>query len=136
MAYLVLLAGLIQAAVGVSLLVGWLRHGRRRPAVVVGHVAVVTVSLALWIAFSATGLVALAWTAFAVLTVGLTIGDMLLAARARRGVASKTTWADYGSSIAAVFRGRMPRRVTFHALFSPVVYFPMLAVCIGATIAG
>ena len=138
----VLIAWIVQAAVGVALLIGWMRHRRSGPAGRAGgvpllaHVGLVLVALGLWIAFLLTGSAWLAWTTFALLTVALSFGDVLLVRRARRMAGERApSLRDYGAAISAVFRGRMPGRVTFHALFSPVVYFSCLGVCIGATIA-
>lgn len=133
MSWFVLVAWLIQSAVGVSLLVGWLRHGRRAAPAVVLHVALALVALALWVFFIATGNVLPAWIAFALITVGNGIGDWLLVRRAQRLPGPVPSNA-YGAAIAAVFRGRMPRSVTFHALFAGVVYFSCLGVCLGASL--
>jgi len=137
MGYLVLVAWLIQAVAGVWLLTRWLRDGGRGVSVGIAHVALVGASLAAWIVFLVTGAVMWAWISFVVLTVALFVGDSLLIGRQRQRVERVNgLWRDYGAAIAAVFRRRMPALVVFHALFSPVVYFGCLAVCIGATIAG
>jgi hypothetical protein len=52
--------------------------------------------------------------------------------RSRTGTTSKRR--NYPVAIAAIFRGEMPPRVTFHALFSGVVSFGCLGVCIAATV--
>lgn len=67
-----LAAWIVTAAAGVYLLAGWLAHGglRRRhiraaglpPLVILGHVALAVAGLGIWIAFTATGVPALAWT--------------------------------------------------------------------------
>ena len=63
-------------------------------------------------------------------------GETMMVRRSRRlrGITSPSG-GDYGRAIADVFRGRMPPKVAFHSLFSPVVFFSCLGVCIGATIA-
>jgi hypothetical protein len=134
-AYIVLIAWIVQASVGISMFVGWLRHGRHGAGPMLTHVGVVLVALALWAAFIVTGSVIAAWSTFVVLTVALTFGDIMLIARSRRLTGRTTFWKDYGAAIAKTFRGMLPRRVTFHALFSPVVYFLCLGVCMGATVA-
>jgi uncharacterized protein YjeT (DUF2065 family) len=135
MAYVVLGAWLIQSAVGAGLLVEWLRHGRRRAPPVASHVALGLVALALWLVFLSQGSLLAAWLAFALITVGNGIGDVMLVRRWRRMTGSAAGfWTDYGRTIGAVFRGGMPRPVTFHALFAGVVYFLCLAVCIGASV--
>jgi hypothetical protein len=136
MAYFVLGAWLIQGAVGVSLLIGWARHGRRYAGAVVTHVVVVLVMLGLWITFLATGAVAFAWTAQVVLALGIPFGETMMVRRSRqlRGITTKRL-SDYGRAVVDVFRGRLPGPVVFHALFAGVVFFSALGVCIGATVA-
>lgn len=135
MAWFVLVAWLIQASVGAWMLVGWARRGRLSRAAIT-HVALVVPTLGLWIVFLATGALLPAWLVFAMLTVGLGFGDVMLIRRTRRltGITSGF-WKDYGSAVGTVFRGRLTGPVTFHALFSPVVYFSCLGVCIGASVA-
>lgn len=135
MTYVVLIAWVVQAAVGVSLFVSWLRHGRHAAGTVALHVTSGVVGLACWLAFLFTDVVWWAWGAFVVLTIGNTFGDVLLRARSRGSAPSQGFWRDYGTAIADTFRGRLPRRVVFHALFAGVVYFTCLGVCIGASIA-
>lgn len=124
----------IQAIAGVMLLTGWWRHGRAIAPRVLTHVALGLVGLGTWVTFTITGAVVWGWIAFAAITVGNGVGDSLMIRRFRRqrGYAAGM-WSDYGAAIAAVFRGRMPRTVAFHALFAGVVYFTTLGVCIGAT---
>lgn len=134
MAYLVLGAWLIQASVGVSLAVNWWRHGRHGVSTVRAHAAAGAVGLALWIMFVLTASLVAAWAAFVVITVGNGYGDEMLLGRvsSRTGTTSKRR--NYPVAIAAIFRGAMPPRVAFHALFSGVVYFSCLGVCIRATV--
>jgi uncharacterized membrane protein HdeD (DUF308 family) len=135
MAYVVLGAWLIQSAVGVALLVEWLRHRRRRAPRVFSHVALGLIALALWLVFLFQESLLAAWLAFALISVGNGIGDSMLVRRWRRMSGSESGfWTDYGRTIGAVFRGAMPRPVTFHALFAGVVYFLCLGVCIGASV--
>ena len=73
-----LAAWIVTAAAGGYLLAGWLAHGgwRRRhiraaglpPLVILGHAGLAAAGLAIWVAFLASGVPALAWTA-----VGLTL---------------------------------------------------------------
>lgn len=101
------------------------------------HVALGVGALALWVTSTVTGVLVWAWAAFALLTVGNGVGDSLLIARSRRTRRrSEGFFPDYGAAIAGVFRGEMPWTVVFHALFSGVVYFTCLGVCIGATMSG
>ena len=126
----------IQAVAGAALLGAWWRRGSRGAAGVVAHVAPNLTSLVLWVVFTITGQAWWAWGAYFVLNVGTAFGDRMLVGRFRgmQGAARDGT-ADYGGAIAAVFRGRMPPLVTFHALFSAAVYFSCLGVTIAATIA-
>ena len=135
MGYVVLGAWVIQAGVGVWLFARWLFGGGGGAGTVVTHVAVAAASLVAWMAFVVTGAVAWGWVAFAIVTAGNAIGDSMLVRRHRRRAGTRGFRRDYGAAIAAVFRGRMPRPVAFHALFAGVVYFTCLGVCIGATIA-
>lgn len=136
MAHLVTLFFVIQIAGGAVLAAGWWRHGRRGAALVITHVTTNLIALGLWVTHAATGEPLWAWNSFFVLTVGTAFGDVMLVHRARRlnGVTSNSG-TDYGRAVTAVFRGRMPPLVIFHALFSPVVYFFCLGVTIGATVA-
>lgn len=138
MAIFVLVAWIVQAAVGVWLLVGWIRHGRGASAsAVLSHVVLGVAGLAMWIAFVQTDALAWAWLAFAAMTIGNAIGDsvMLIGRTRRLRGESLGFWRDYGAAVSATFRGEFPRHVVFHTLFSAVVYFPCLGVCIGATVA-
>ncbi len=135
MEYVVLAAWLIQAAVGVSLFVSWWRGGRTGAPTVVTHAAAGALGLALWAAFLLTGNVLPAWLAFAVITVGNGFGDAMLRGRSRGIHGATTFWKGYAGAVGDTFRGLMPTRVTFHALFAGLVYFTCLGVCIGATVA-
>jgi hypothetical protein len=134
--FFVLAAWVLQGAVGVVLLVRWAQNAASGAPRVIGHVGCALIALGLWIAFLVTASPPLAWSAFAVVTVGNTLGDVMLVSRSRRLHGDRSRgWSDYGRAIADTFRGRLPRPVVFHALFSAVVYFSCLGVCIGATIA-
>lgn len=137
MAWVVLLAWIIQAAVGLTLFIDWLRQARGRGArTVVSHIVLSLAGLVFWVWFLSTGTVALAWIAFAIITAGNTFGDIMLLRRARRLAPESTTvWQRYKVAISAIFGRELPPRVSFHALFSAVVYFTCLGVCIGATVA-
>ncbi|WP_396643392.1 hypothetical protein [Microbacterium sp.] len=136
MTYFVLGVWVIQAVVGAWLLVGWARHGRHYAPAIVSHVVLTVAVLILWIVFMASGSVIYAWAALVVLTIGIPPGESMMVRRSRRlrGITEPGA-ADYGRAIVDVVRGRMPRHVTFHALFAGVVYFSCLGVCIGTTIA-
>lgn len=135
MTYFVLVAFVIQATVGASLAVTWWRSGRRGVPTVSTHMAASTLGLGLWIAFVVTGNLVPAWSAFAAITVGNTYGDKMLLARVHRQTGTTSKRRNYPVAVAAIFRGRMPWRVAFHALFAGVVYFSCLGVCIASTVA-
>jgi hypothetical protein len=134
MAFLVLGAWLIQASVGVSLALTWWRHGRHGAPTVRTHVAAAVVGLALWVTFVATANVVAAWSAFVAITVGNTYGDEMLLGRVRSGTGTNSKRRNYPVAVVAIFRGEMPPRVAFHAVFAGVVYFSCLGVCIAATV--
>ena len=121
-----------QACVGLSLLLGWVRQGRPRgAALVLSHVGLAVVSLAMWVALVATGDTVWGWLAFGILSVANGFGDALMVRRfVRTSHTSRGMLRDYGGAIAAVVRGRLGRRVGFHAVFSGVVYFGSLGVCV------
>jgi len=126
----VLIAWLVQGAVGVSLL--W---GRRATALVVLHVLPVAVVLGLWIWFTAGGPLIVGWAVFAVLVFALTFGDAMMVRRATPLLAPDVSGARrYLATLGLVFRGRLPRRVVFHAVFSAVVFFGALAACLIETL--
>ena len=110
---------------------------RWRPGatIVVTHVAAGLLGLALWVGYLGTGSVAPAWLAWAVITIGNGFGEVMLLGRSRSNTGPRSLRKDYRATIAATLRGELPARVVFHALFSGVVYFTCLGVCIGATIA-
>ncbi len=133
MAYLVLAAWIVQGSVGIALLLGWLSHGRPRAAPLLTHVAISVVALGLWVGFVASGQLVWGWSAFVLVTIGNGFGDSLLVARSRRLSGRHGFAKDYKTAVATVFAGRLPRKVSFHALFSGVVYFGCLAACLVGT---
>lgn len=137
MALAVLIVWIVEGLVGVTLFIGWLRHARGRGApMVLTHLALMLAGLACWVWFLVTDTLAAAWIAFGVITVGISFGDvMLLRAIRRLNPAVTSTLGAYGAAIPMILRGELPPRVGFHALFSPVVYFSCLGVCIGAGMA-
>jgi hypothetical protein len=88
-----LVAWLVTATAGSYLLAGWLRHGGLRrgrggsrtggmpPVIILGHFGLAVTGLGLWIAFMASDLTALAWTAAALLlpTAGLGMATLVTA---------------------------------------------------------
>ena len=134
MTLVVLVVWLVQAASGVALLSRRLGHGRPS-SLVVSHVGLSTVAIGCWAAFVLTGGVVWGWVAFGLVTAVNTVGDAMLVGRSRRLTGSRGSFAaDYGAAIRATLRGRLPRRVTFHALFAGVAYFAALAACIAGSV--
>jgi hypothetical protein len=134
MTYVVLGAWAIQTSVGASLAVTWWRHGRRGAGTVRTHVAAAVIGLALWVTFVVTGSLVTAWAAFVAITVGNTYGDKMLLGRVRGRTGTTSKRRNYPVAVTAIFRGEMPRRVAFHAVFAGVVYFGCLGVCLAATV--
>lgn len=137
MGYVMLVAWIVQAVVGVMLLWGWARHARGvgAPAVFT-HAGVMVICLALWVVFVLTGTPLWAWLAVGALAVGIPFGETLMVRRARRlRGATRPGLRDYAASIGDVVSRRMPPAVSFHALFSAVVFFGSLGVAIGASVA-
>ena len=136
MSYFVLVAWLVQVAVGVFLMTGWFRHGRAHARVVITHVALSVIGLGMWVAYVLTDQVLYAWAALVMITIGNAFGDNMLLRRTRRlGGSHLSTVNTYKLALRSIFNGRLPFRVGFHALFAGVVYFSTLAVCIAATVA-
>lgn len=136
MGYLVYAAWTIQAAVGVSLLVSWARHARGHDAgLVLTHILMMVAFLVPWTAFVATGQVVWAWLGFAILLVFIGFGDAHMMRRAQALTPDSSSGVrGYMSAVGVALRGRLGRRVTFHALFAPVIFFGALAVSIIATV--
>ncbi|NYI79834.1 hypothetical protein [Nocardioides panzhihuensis] len=136
MSYFVLVAWLVQVAVGVFLMTGWFRHGRAHPRVVITHVVLSAIGLGTWVTYVLTDQVLYAWAALVMITIGNAFGDNMLLRRTRRLGGSHLSMVNtYKLALRSIFNGRLPFRVGFHALFAGVVYFSTLAVCIAATVA-
>lgn len=137
MGYLVLAAWIVQAAVGVSLLVSWVRHARGRNAgLVLTHAMMMVAFLVPWSAFILTGAVVWGWIGFAVLLVFIGFGDATMVRRSRAVTGEANAgFRDYWRAVGVAMSGRLGGRVIFHALFAPVVFFGSLIVCIIATAA-
>jgi len=134
---------LLGATVGTAMLVRWLRWHRavrsassRPPRLVFAHLATALGGLMLGVAYLATGRPhALAWAAFAVLTLNNILGDTLLTRGWRqRHHASGTTGSsrrrDYLRAVVETLRGRRPV-ATLHALLAGVTYFLVLFAALG-----
>lgn len=138
MGYIVLIAGLVQAAAGVALLMSWARHARGQDAgLIVTHVVTMLGFFVPWTLFIVTGEPWWAWAGFIVLVVFIGFGDTEVVRRTSRdrGV-TKPGMRDYWRSMVAVSAGRYGRTLQFHTFFSAVVFFPALGVAIAATAGG
>lgn len=136
MGYLVIAAWVVQAAVGVSLLVSWARHARGRSVgAVMTHALMMVGFLVPWAVFIATGVPLWAWVGFAVLAAFIGFGDTVAVRRVRalRGVPDSGI-RDYIPTIKVAFTGALGGRTLFHMCFSGVVFFSTLAVAIAATV--
>ncbi|MFI5622482.1 hypothetical protein ACIA03_03360 [Nocardioides sp. NPDC051685] len=135
MSYVVLVAWLVQAAVGILLLTSWIGHGRTPPRTVVTHVTLSVLGVASWITYVLSDMVLWAWAAFALIAIGNAFGDMMLLRRARAmGGSHLSTVNAYKVALRSMFKGRLPLRVSFHAVFAGVVFFSTLGVCIAETV--
>jgi hypothetical protein len=136
MGYVILIAWAIQATVGLTMLLGWMRRGRGAEANrILSHVALMVLYLTPWVAFTLTGVAWWAWAALAVLLFGIPFGDLVLLDRARRARGeSGEGMRGYAIAVKAIFAGQLPWKVAFHALFAPVVFFGTLGVAVAATI--
>ena len=127
------------------MLVRWLRWHRavrsasspsRPPRLVFVHVATALGGLMVWVAYLATGRPpALAWAAFAVLTLNNTLGDTLLTRGWRQrhhagGTTGSSRRRDYLRAVVETLRGRRPV-ATLHALLAGVTYFLVLFAALG-----
>ncbi len=135
MSYVVLVAWLVQAAVGVLLLTSWLGRRRTPPRTVVTHVTLSVLGVASWITYVLADRLLWAWVALGLITVGNAFGDMVLLRRTRAmGGSHLSTVNAYRLALRSMFKGRLPLRVSFHAMFAGVVWFSTLAVCIVETV--
>lgn len=125
---------LVTAGLGLASLLAWVRHRSAGLPVVriAAHVALQVLSIGIWAAFVLTGAVLLAWIAFAVITAGQVLGDLLMFAsyRARHPGAVR---ADYRAVSGDVLSFRRPVPA-LHALVGALAWFGMLAICIAATV--
>ncbi|HEX8095330.1 hypothetical protein [Jatrophihabitans sp.] len=139
MAYVALVAWLLAAAVGVTVLLRWLRRRRRGSTfptrLVTAHLVTAVAGLSLWAGHLATGRLVLAWLAFAVLNVTNGVGDAILTGRWRALAGVGPSWiADYRRAVLGVLRGRHPRSATLHALLGGLTFFSTLVACLVATV--
>jgi hypothetical protein len=112
MGYIVLAAWLVQACVGLSLLVSWARHARGRDAgLVLTHVTAMIAFAVPWTAFIVTGTTIWAWTGFAVLLLFIGFGDAAMVRRARaRSCQWRPPQGDYGTAIRVAHTERLGKR--------------------------
>jgi len=134
---------LITAALGALSARAWARHrpGSLPPAKFWIHLATQAAAIALWLVFSLSWNLAVAWLSFALLTAGQVVGDMLMFAshRARQTVPPSTPGTDrgsrpsYGAAAADTLSFRRPAPA-LHAIIGALSWFGMLAVSIAASV--
>ena len=101
----------------------------------VAHVSASVLGLASFLTYVLTDAVLWAWAAFVLIAIGNTFGDMMLLRRTRAmGGSHLSTINAYKLALRSMFKGRLPLRVSFHAMFAGVVFFSTLAVCIVETV--
>lgn len=135
MGLLVLVIGLVQAAIGVSLLVSWARHAHGQDVgLIVTHVVAMLGFFVPWALFVVTGDGWWAWAGFAVLAVFIGFGDAEVVRRTSRARGTtRPGLRDYWRSMVEVCAGRFGRRLQIHTILSAFVFFPALGVAIAAT---
>lgn len=123
----------LTAALGLVALLRWRRHrAAGYPAGrIAAHIALQVVSIGVWIAFLATGLPSVAWSAFVVITAGQVVGDLLMFAsyRARHPDAGGVGYAAAAADVLS-FRRKAP---ALHATVGAIAWFGMLGICITAS---
>lgn len=121
MRYVVLVALLLQASVGVKLLLDWWRKSRPTPTAFL-HAGVADTATILWIVYMAVDKSWLAWASFAVILLGNFLGDLLLIDHWRGRTGQGTSFfKDYGAAVMSVVRGQHPRVPTLHAAGAGIV---------------
>jgi hypothetical protein len=101
---------------------------------VVAHVGAVTVGLALWVTYLATGRLLTAWLTFAVVNVNNGLGDAIMLGRFRAVAGIGGSWAqDYNRALGAVLKGKYPPMRALHGLLGGVTLFTTLAACLIGT---
>lgn len=125
---------LVAAAFGLASFLAWARHRAAGfpTAKIIAHVALQIAGIGLWVAFAATGAVPLAWIAFAMLTAGQVLGDLLMFAshRARHPGAERQSYLRIGGEVLSFKRPR----AALHAWFGAVAWFGMLAICVAVSL--
>lgn len=125
---------LVTGSIGLSMLVHWWRQNDAGfPTFkLVTHAILQVTSIALWVSFIVTQELALAWTTFTVITVGQTLGDLVMFAsyRSRMSVVGSVP---YFAAARDVLSFRRPAPAV-HAICGAIAWFGMLAICIAATV--
>jgi hypothetical protein len=129
LAWWILGAWLVNAVLGLSLLLRW----PGRPGTAYVHLVTATVGLAAWIGYVAADRPGwLAWAVFAWLNVVNGLGDtlMVLGTRGQATPSRAGPVRTYLAAVRVLLRGRKPMRLG-HALLAPAIYFPVLLVALG-----
>lgn len=126
---------LATAAFGYASLRAWLRHrGRGFPTLKAAtHLSLQVAGILVWAGFVLTGHAIIAWLAFAILTAGQVVGDMLMFAsyRARQPGVGKLRYLSAGGDVLSFRR----KSAGFHAACGAVAWFGMLALCVYVSVA-
>lgn len=136
LSWIVLALFIPTAAFGVVNATRWSRAGGPPTRQIVIHATLQVVSAALWLAFTLTQSVWLAWTTFAVIFVAMVLGDRLMFAsyKARHPGAARAGYdSSYFRVAGDVLSFRRPP-AALHAIIGALVFFGMLAACIWATV--
>ena len=121
MSYVVLVALLLQASVGVKMLIDWWRTSRPTPQAFL-HAGVADAAAILWIVYMVADKTWIAWASFVVILFGNFFGDLLLIDhwRGRTGQ-RRSFFKDYGAAAMSVVRGQHPKVPTVHAAGAGIV---------------
>lgn len=135
--WIVLALFLPTAAFGIVNAVRWAHAGGQPTRKIAIHASLQGVSASLWLAFTLTQLVWLAWTTFAVIFVAMVFGDRLMFAsyKARNPGSVRAGYnSSYFTVAGDVLSFRRPP-AALHAIVGAFVFFGMLVACVLATVA-
>jgi len=135
LAGLTLLLLVMTSILGVVSLSTWRRHRNASFPTkrVAAHIALQVASTTFWVAFLVAMRTWIAWVAFAVITAGQVLGDLLMFAsyRARHGIDSA---AGNYVAVAKDVLGFSRPAPALHAIVGALGWFTMLGVCVFATL--
>lgn len=134
--WIVLALFLPTAVFGIMNAVRWVHAGGQPTRRIAIHATLQGASAALWLAFTLTQLVWLAWTTFAVIFIAMVLGDRLMFSsyKARHpGNARAGYNSSYFTVAGDVLSFRRPP-AALHAIVGAFLFFGMLAACIWAAV--